>query len=179
VRLASELIGARVDIKSESDVKDEVADALAKMLQTAISEGGEEAASETPVDLTEAPGIGAKTAAALTQAGYQTLEALLAASADELVEVEGLGPKTAGALQEWAKEKAEEIAGAAPDEGGFDEGVQETEDQPSTMADQDFMAALSKAFEESEALRSETESASSAEAAPSPEEETETAGTEE
>jgi hypothetical protein len=36
VRLASELIGARIDIKSESDVKDEVADALAKMLQTAM-----------------------------------------------------------------------------------------------------------------------------------------------
>ena len=42
VRLAAELIGAKIDIKSESDVKDEVADALAKMLQTAMSQSGEE-----------------------------------------------------------------------------------------------------------------------------------------
>ena len=39
VRLASELLGARIDIKSESDVKDEVTDALAKILQSSI--GGE------------------------------------------------------------------------------------------------------------------------------------------
>ena len=38
VRLASELIGSRIDIKSESDVKDEVADALARMLQTAMAQ---------------------------------------------------------------------------------------------------------------------------------------------
>ena len=33
VRLAAELLGAKIDIKSESDVKDEVTDALARMLQ--------------------------------------------------------------------------------------------------------------------------------------------------
>ena len=36
VRLASELLGARIDIKSESDVKDEVTDALARMLQSSV-----------------------------------------------------------------------------------------------------------------------------------------------
>jgi len=62
VRLASELINARIDIKSESDVKDEVADALARMLQTAVSGDGEaaeigaaEAAAipDVEIDLTE------------------------------------------------------------------------------------------------------------------------------
>ncbi len=162
VRLASELIGARVDIKSESDVKDEVADALAQMLQTAMSEGGEEeAATETAVDLTEAPGIGDKTAAALADAGFGTLEALLAADLEELQQVEGLGPKTAAGLRDWATAKAEELTGATAEEAEeaiFEEGLEgEEEEEPSTMADQDFMAALSKAFEESEALRSESE----------------------
>ena len=38
VRLAAELIGSEIDIKSETDVKDEVADALAKMLQVGVAE---------------------------------------------------------------------------------------------------------------------------------------------
>src|SRR5436853_7296573 len=46
VRLASELIGSRIDIKSESDVKDEVADALARMLNTAMSQVPSPAARE-------------------------------------------------------------------------------------------------------------------------------------
>jgi len=45
VRLASELIGCRIDIKSESDVKGEVADALARLLQTEL------AAAAPPPDL--------------------------------------------------------------------------------------------------------------------------------
>ncbi|HSM13949.1 MAG TPA: transcription termination factor NusA, partial [Thermoanaerobaculia bacterium] len=60
VRLASELIGCRIDIKSETDVKDEVADALARMLRSAFSE--EEAASvslDEEIDLTSVPGVGA------------------------------------------------------------------------------------------------------------------------
>jgi len=167
VRLASELIGSRIDIKSESDVKDEVADALAKMLQTAMSEGGEESAGEpTPVDLTEAPGIGDKTAASLAEAGFDTLEALLQASPEDLEEVEGLGPKTAANLLAWATEKAEEVA-AAGDQGKaeeeiFEEGFGESAEAPSTMDDQDFMAALSKAFQESEALHGPEDDAESA-----------------
>src|ERR1700747_3080305 len=38
VRLAAELIGAKIDIKSEEEVKGEVADALAAMLQEAMAE---------------------------------------------------------------------------------------------------------------------------------------------
>jgi transcription termination/antitermination protein NusA len=160
VRLASELIGARIDIKSESDVKDEVADALAKMLQSAMAEsegpGGEPAAA-TPIDLTEAPGIGAKTAESLEAAGFGGLEALVTATAEDLEQVEGLGPKTAAKLLEWAREKAEEIgAGAAAVEasfGGDFDGSSTTAEEAATLDDGDFMAALSRAFQESERQR--------------------------
>ena len=161
VRLASELIGARIDIKSETDVKGEVADALAKMLQTAMAESDAErmeAVGAEEIDLTEAPGIGAKTAAALTEAGYGSLDTLLVATEEELRQVEGLGPKTATKLLEWAAEKAEELgyAPAAEAEGGFEEGFgapSGAEAAAGTMDDQDFMAALSRAFQESERQR--------------------------
>src|SRR5262245_29464385 len=75
VRLASELIGCRIDIKSESDVKDEVADALARMLQTAMSQAP--AAAETPeVDVADAPGISSAAAGQLREAGFGAIEAL-------------------------------------------------------------------------------------------------------
>jgi transcription termination/antitermination protein NusA len=148
VRLAAELIGAKIDIKSESDVKDEVADALARMLQTAMTQGGEEAAPTPPFDLTQAPGIGEKTAEKLAEAGFGTLEALRAAAVEELEAVEGVGPKTAEGLKEWAAAQVapapvDPFAGRAPIEAP----------PSSTMDDQDFMAALSKAFQESEMLR--------------------------
>src|SRR6187200_1596381 len=76
VRLASELIGARIDIKSESDVKDEVADALARMLQTAIS-GTAVPAVPAPSDITSAPGVTPALHERLEEAGLITPEALL------------------------------------------------------------------------------------------------------
>jgi transcription termination/antitermination protein NusA len=152
VRLAAELIGAKIDIKSESDVKDEVADALAKMLQTAMSQSDAEQAAAGPppaFDLTQAPGVGAKTADKLTEAGFGTLEALRAASVEELEAVEGVGPKTAEGLHEWAGEQAAAAATADP----FGGRAPVEAPAATTMDDQDFMAALSKAFQESELLR--------------------------
>src|SRR3954463_15558668 len=60
VRLASELIGSKIDIKSESDVKDEVADALARMLQTAMAQmpAPRQAVAEE-VGIDSAPGLDA------------------------------------------------------------------------------------------------------------------------
>jgi N utilization substance protein A len=150
VRLASELIGARIDIKSESDVKDEVAGALARMLQTAVSATG---SHEGPLDLTAAPGIGPKTAESLTAAGFGTLKALRDAGLDALVAVAGVGAQTATALKEWAEGKAGEETQAAPEGGlGLDAAAAAAE-KPATMGDEDFMAALSRAFQESESLR--------------------------
>lgn len=134
VRLASELLGAKIDIKSESDVKDEVTDALAKMLQSSVSGG------EAALDLGSAPGIEPQAAEALEAAGYAELGKLTAASADELAAIEGVDAEAAEGLVAWAEEQRS----AAPAEGAGDE------EGSTTMGDQDFMAALSRAFQESE-----------------------------
>jgi N utilization substance protein A len=159
VRLASELIGARIDIKSETDVKDEVADALAAMLQTAMAQEPEPGASGRTVDLTQAPGIGAATAELLAAAGFGELDALLEAGIEGLQEVEGIGPKTAEGLMAWAEERAEELEADAGSlfGDGLGDGEDDEDGSSATMADDDFMAALSRAFEESERERGTTD----------------------
>ncbi len=144
VRLAAELLGAKIDIKSETDVKGEVADALADMLHLAMSE--EEAAPSAPFRLTDAPGVGAKLAETLEQEGLGTLEALSATTVEALGELEGVGAKTAQAIISWAQDFASrEDDSAAP-------AAESTEDAPeSSLGGGDFMAALTKAFQESEA----------------------------
>ena len=76
------------------------------------------------------------TAEALMQAGFADLEKLAAASAEELQAVEGVGPKLAKDIVEWSGSQLESSG-----------------EQVSTisagMGDQDFMAALSKALDES------------------------------
>jgi N utilization substance protein A len=148
VRLASELIGARIDIKSESDVKDEVAGALARMLSDAL---GGDAAPEA-LDLTTAPEIDADAAARLIAAGYGTLEAILEVDVDGLAEAADLGLDRAQGLQDWARELAAEQERRRTEE--LAAGMSFPKAQPtSSMADDDFLAALSKAFQESEASR--------------------------
>ena len=130
VRLASELIGARIDIKSETDVKDEVADALARMLN--VDRGADE------LDLTEIPGVDDGVAAALSGAGLGELEALENAGVEALTMVPGVDDALAAAILEWAAERSgsAEAEDAAPDS-----------DSP-PMDEDDFMAALTRAFSE-------------------------------
>jgi N utilization substance protein A len=155
VRLASELIGAKIDIKSESDVKDEVAGALARMLESAVVEPPPvDLAAE--LDLTTAPGIGVKTAEKLKEAGFGELEVLLQASPEDLQQVEGIGPKTAQSILDWAaeqqakRERAVEAlaSGSAP-------APAPPPPPSSSMGDQDFLNALSRAFQESERRKAE------------------------
>jgi len=130
VRLASELIGARIDIKSESDVKDEVADALAKMLNVDI--GGDK------LDLTEIAGVDEDLAAALEGAGFTELEALQSAGAEALTMVPGVDEALAASIIEWAAAQAspEDVAAPAADI------------ESPAMDEDDFMAALTRVFEE-------------------------------
>jgi N utilization substance protein A len=151
VRLAAELLGAKVDIKSETDVKDEVAGALAKMLQTAMDE---DEASRPPAsfDILDAPGVGAKTAGKLVEAGLGTLEAVLQATPETLVAVEGVGPKTAIAILAWAGELA---AADQPEPTPAEEpegDTVEADEVAGVVAEEGdgFMAALSRALEEAE-----------------------------
>jgi N utilization substance protein A len=150
VRLASELIGARIDIKSESDVKDEVADALARMLQTAM--GGPAAPVEEVLDLATAPGLDTDSAAQLEAAGFGTLEAIAEAGADALAEVPAVGTlDRAQAIHDWAKEQLD--LGEKRRAAEIGSGLSLPKKSDSSMGDEDFMAALSRAFQESEAQR--------------------------
>jgi N utilization substance protein A len=152
VRLAAELIGCRIDIKSESDVKDEVADALARMLQSAL--GGEAAPAAVsltePIDLSTVPGVGAKTAADLATAGFTTLQNLLDATPEALQTVDGVGPKTAQAILSWAAEKGSRAGASAAAAEGGEPGDASPVEAVASLQDDDFLAALSKAFKESE-----------------------------
>jgi N utilization substance protein A len=153
VRLASELIGARIDIKSESDVKDEVADALARMLQTAMS-GLTAAAAVEELDLATAPGMDAESAAQLEAAGYGTLEAIAEAGPDALAEVASVGTlDRAQAIHDWAQERLAEGEKKRAEEIGVGLSLPSRAESSSSMGDADFMAALSRAFQESEAQR--------------------------
>jgi N utilization substance protein A len=169
VRLASELIGARIDIKSESDVKDEVADALARMLQTALGPGAEEAAAP---DLGQVTGVTPELRAALEAAGLGTVESLHQHGRDALLEVPGIDEELADGLIAWAGEQTAltEAAAAAAAErsaaGHADIGVTFRKPQASSsMGDEDFMAALSRAFQESEAQRATRDAGAAAAAA--------------
>ncbi|HVT57423.1 MAG TPA: transcription termination factor NusA [Thermoanaerobaculia bacterium] len=149
VRLASELIGARIDIKSESDVKDEVADALARMLQTAVSPG----AAAAEADLGSAPGVTPELLERLREAGLDTAQSLRQAGAEALLAVPGIDEEAAAGLLAWAEEQA---ALAAAQESAGRAEIGQTFRKPGTtssMGDEDFMAALSKAFQESEQQR--------------------------
>ena len=149
VRLASELIGSRIDIKSESDVKGEVADALARLLQTELA-----AATPPPdeeIDFSRFEGMPEETAQALRDSGLGTVRAVAEATAEELEEIEGVDAELAGQLLALAGERIAEMT-VTPEAGDVVADLVAAAEQPSssTISDQDFLAALSKAFQESE-----------------------------
>ncbi|HEV8117224.1 MAG TPA: transcription termination factor NusA [Thermoanaerobaculia bacterium] len=116
VRLASALIGLKIEIKGETEVKGEVAQALTRML---------EASRQRQVPVTEITGIGEKTAEKLAEAGITTLGDLLEKSAAELAEIEGIGEKSAekivAAARDFEQARADQAANADSAEEG-DEG---------------------------------------------------------
>jgi N utilization substance protein A len=81
VRLASALIGMKIEIKGETEVKGEVAEALSRMLLVSRRK-------QTPV--AEVPGLGDEVAGRLSAAGIATLGDLLEKSTEELAAVPGL-----------------------------------------------------------------------------------------
>jgi N utilization substance protein A len=150
VRLASELIGCKIDIKSESAVKDEVADALAALLHVGESTG-EETPEAAELDLTQAPGIDEVSAERLREAGYGSLEALVGAAPADLAEV--IDEQKVDALLDWAQAQrpAEDETSAA--ELGELAARAERATGTKTMGDADFMAALSRAFQDLDVTR--------------------------
>jgi N utilization substance protein A len=94
VRLASALIGLKIEIKGESEVKGEVAQALSRML---------EASRRRQKPVAEIHGVGEKTAERLVEAGVATLGDLLEKSAAELAEIPGIGETSAEKIIEAAR----------------------------------------------------------------------------
>ena len=113
VRLASALIGAKIEIKSEAEVKGEVAEALGRMLRTSQRQ-------QTPVGAVA--GIDAETAAVLEQGGVANLDQLLAQTVESLAGIGELGEERAREILEAAQEfdnptPAEEEDGEAAADG--------------------------------------------------------------
>jgi N utilization substance protein A len=112
VRLASRLLGCRIEIKSEEAVKDEVAAALAAMLRQVEGVAEEvpaEASAAAPIDydthlpLDELPGVGEKMRERLLEHGYSHAGALAVADPAKLMEIPGIGPHSAAKLIAAAK----------------------------------------------------------------------------
>jgi N utilization substance protein A len=96
VRLAAELIGAKIDIKSEEEVKGEVADALSAMLQEAMADQR----SQTNVhDIDEIP---QEWADKLEAAGYDDLDSIVNSSIEDLTAIEGIDAEAATKIIELA-----------------------------------------------------------------------------
>jgi N utilization substance protein A len=131
VRLAAELIGAKIDIKSEEEVKGEVADALSAMLQEAMAEAR---AATNVHDIEEMPAEWADT---LEEAGYDDLDSIVNASTEDLTAIEGIDDEMAARIFEIAKKhesvEAEETFGTT----GEDEEDEETGDDDEEVGDEE------------------------------------------
>lgn len=111
VRLAAELIGGKIDIKSEDEVKGEVADALSTMLQQAMAQ----ARAQTNVH--DIDGMDPGVADMLEDAGYDDLDSVLNASIEDLTAIEGMDAETAEYAIELARQyDLAEVSPAAVEE---------------------------------------------------------------
>ncbi len=117
VRLAAELIGAKIDIKSEEEVKGEVADALSAMLQEAMAE------SRSEVNVHDIDEMPAEFADKLEAAGYDDLDSIVNSSVEDLTAIDGIDGETAEKIIEIAR-KHEQVEAA---QGGEQE---ETYEEP-------------------------------------------------
>jgi transcription termination/antitermination protein NusA len=129
VRLAAELIGAKIDIKSEDEVKGEVADALSAMLQAAMAE------ARAAMSVRDIDGMSEEWADMLEDAGYDDLESVVNASVEDLAQIEGVDEEMAAQMIEMARSQeaialAEDTSdyGDEEDEDGDDDADEEADD---------------------------------------------------
>src|SRR5207249_9752147 len=124
VRLAAELIGAKIDIKSEEEVKGEVADALTAMLQEAMAEAR---AATNVHDIENMP---PEWADRLEEAGYDDHDSVVNASIDDLTAIPDVDEEMARQMIELAQkhEEIEEIPEEQDEEEYADEEEAEAED---------------------------------------------------
>jgi N utilization substance protein A len=118
VRLAAELIGAKIDIKSEEEVKGEVADALTAMLQEAMAEAR---AATNVHDIENMP---AEWADKLEEAGYDDLDSVVNASIEDLTAIPDVDDDLARQMIEVAQ-KHEQLTEEPSEEQGEEEEYEE------------------------------------------------------
>jgi N utilization substance protein A len=127
VRLAAELIGAKIDIKSEEEVKGEVADALSAMLQEAMAESRAQTAVR---EIEEMPAEWADT---LDAAGYDDLDSIVNASVEDLTAIDGVDEEMANQILELAR-KHEEVEEQTYDTSSEDD--EEVEEDGEAVAEE-------------------------------------------
>jgi N utilization substance protein A len=120
VRLASALIGMKIEIKGETEVKGEVAEALTRMLM---------ASRLKQMPVADVPGITPKMGERLAAAEIATLSDLLEKSAAELAEIPGIGEATAGKILEAARAAEEDVRNPQPMEEEEEEVEEEVEEE--------------------------------------------------
>ena len=130
VRLATKLVGWNIDIRSEEELKREIAEQMGLMI-----------ASGEPVPLSAIEGVTAPQADVLAEHGINDIDALAATSVDDLVEFLDLSLDEAQVMIEAAQQvlavrdqklQTPEDAAAASSEDGSDESMEtvEVESQP-------------------------------------------------
>ncbi len=103
VRLASKLLGWRIDIKSEEEKRQEVESQMEQLVS-----------SKTPIQ--EVTGLGARTIEKLIERGVTTVEQLGEMTPEQLEEIQGIGPKMVEKIRLAVNNyyiQLEETAGAA------------------------------------------------------------------
>jgi N utilization substance protein A len=107
-RLAARLTGWKVDIKSESEAgsqfKEEI---VGELFGTGSRETTTASTQDTELDLVDLDGVGSKTAIALKDSAFPTVELVAKASVEDLSSVPGIGVKTAEKIQRAALEMLE------------------------------------------------------------------------
>ena len=116
VRLAAQLIGWHIEIKS------------AEVKRKEVSEQMTIAAKVQRDDLKELAGVGQTLEKELKKAGFKTIASIAAASPEQLIAVPGVGKKTAERLRQSASEKL--AASSKPDSPGAEQA--ESAPQPET-----------------------------------------------
>jgi N utilization substance protein A len=134
VRLAAELIGAKIDIKSEEEVKGEVADALSAMLQEAMAE------SRAQTSVRDIENMSDEWAQLLEDAGYDDLDSVINATVEDLTAIEGVDEETASQMIELARkhEQIDEVEESNDDEeSGDDDEAEESESEEEASDEED------------------------------------------
>jgi N utilization substance protein A len=118
VRLASRLLGCRIEIKSEEAVKDELASALASMLREMEGVTEEEELPEVEaavsydydllIPLEDLETLTERLRERLESHGIHTVQDVLARSVEDLSSIPGIGPVTAQGLLEMARQTLDE-----------------------------------------------------------------------